>query len=86
MVKPAKQRFNLWYRLNSECEWQPAYTEGSDVENAKAALLLAVKTLYRIGSKDIEIVETIGSEAVYPPKEVYSYTNGYPETGDYCGF
>ena len=59
----AKRRIKMWWRLNSDCAWQPALPEGSSYDDAKVALLLAVKTIYKVPSRDIEVVETLGSPA-----------------------
>jgi hypothetical protein len=56
-----RQSFKMYWRLNAECSWQPAWPIGSSYEDAQASLLLAVKTIYRIGSNDIEIVENLGA-------------------------
>lgn len=79
MVRLEHQRFNLWYRLNEKCGWQPAYTEGTNIADAKIALLLAVKTVYRIGSKGIEIVETFTDTPYPPPETPQTYTSGWPD-------
>lgn len=61
MVQKARRRFKMWYRLNAECAWQPAMPEGENFADAKIALLLAVKMIYQIKSKNIEIVEHLGA-------------------------
>ena len=70
MSQLARRPFKMWWRLNAECAWQPAYPIGNTYADAKVGLLLAVKTIYRIGSKDIEIVEHIGA-----PQDVVAGSN-----------
>lgn len=89
MSQLEKRRFKLWYRLNTLCDWQPAMPLASNLEEARLALLLAVKTIYRIGSKDIQIVEKLGEEPIVErevtplDEEIYPYGIG---PGDFCGF
>ena len=61
MAQLARRPFKMWYRLNSECSWQPAFPVGTNYTDAKVALLLAVKTIYRIKGQDIDIVEHLGA-------------------------
>jgi hypothetical protein len=61
MSQLATRPFKLWYRLSPACAWQPAHPIGSNLAGARIALLLAVKTIYRVNGRDIEIVEHIGA-------------------------
>lgn len=61
MSQLAKMPFKMYWRLNAECAWQPAWPIGNNFTDAKVCLLLAVKTIYRIGGNDIQIVEHLSS-------------------------
>jgi hypothetical protein len=70
--------FKLYYRLTNECSWHEAWPTGPTEEKAAMALLLGLKTIYRVSGHGIEIAREPNGELMNRVKyDESAYPYGY---------